>query len=244
MSNIQKLKNLSRAFFSFLFPKKWGIISEIYSLTRFDAPVSVSYAQGAEDLALLHFVNKERGFYIDIGAHHPNRFSVTRRLYDRGWVGINVDANPELENAFTKWRPRDKFLNFAVGTKEQYRFTRFEESAFSTVNSEWREELIQGGNSVLDEVIVKGITMRELFDMTPDNAELDVVNIDIEQGDIDALDSLGDTRNLPQKMPTWLLCESPSGVQNALNSSIAKKIIALGYKPWAILPLSTLFRKD
>lgn len=243
MSKIQNLKNLLRAFLAFLFPNKWGIISEIYSVTRFDAPVSVSYAQGAEDLALLHFIKKERGFYIDIGAHHPNRFSVTRLLYDKGWSGLNVDANPDLRNAFTKWRPRDQFLNFAVGTKQEYRFTRFKESAISTANSEWREKFIKEGNLVLDEVVVKGITMRELFNMTPADAELDLVNLDIEGGDIDALESLGDPQNLPLKTPTWFLCESPDGVQDALNSEIVKKVVALGYRPWAILQMSTLFRK-
>ena len=63
-------------------------------LTKFDHPFSVSWSQAGEDLALLAVIrNQKPGFYLDIGAHHPTRFSVTRHLYQAGWTGVNVDAN-------------------------------------------------------------------------------------------------------------------------------------------------------
>jgi len=243
MSNIRKLLQLWKAALTFLIPQRWGVISEIYSITRFDAPISVSYSQGAEDLTLLHFLRKERGFYIDIGAHHPNRFSVTRLLYDQGWSGINVDANPDLKDEFLKFRPRDKFLNFAVGTNEAYSFTIFQEPAISTINNDWRDKFVEEGNLLLDEIEVQGITMKELFDMVPRDTELDLVNIDIEGGDIEALQSLGSKQDLPIKMPTWFLCESPAGVYEALESEAVQLILNFGYRPWAILPMSTLLRR-
>ena len=74
---------------------------EISTLTRFDHAVSVSWSQGGEDLALLHmFPNQPHGNYLDVGAQHPDRFSVTRHLYERGWSGINVEANPKLMQKF------------------------------------------------------------------------------------------------------------------------------------------------
>lgn len=40
------------------------------------------------------FNDSSSGIYVDIGAHHPFRFSNTYVFYKRGWRGINVDAMP------------------------------------------------------------------------------------------------------------------------------------------------------
>ena len=46
----------------------------------------VSYAQNFEDVILNRiFKDKESGFYIDVGAHHPIYDSVTKAFYERGW---------------------------------------------------------------------------------------------------------------------------------------------------------------
>lgn len=75
-----------------------------------------SYAQEGEDLLLRRiFEHKHNGFYVDIGAHHPFRFSNTYLLYKRGWRGINVDAMPGSIKLFAKFRPRDVNLECGVG---------------------------------------------------------------------------------------------------------------------------------
>jgi len=67
----------------------------------FNSPFKVSWSQGGEDLALLSsFPSLEIGTYIDIGAHHPSRYSNTRHLYQRGWRGVNIDADEELMPIF------------------------------------------------------------------------------------------------------------------------------------------------
>jgi FkbM family methyltransferase len=243
MNNFKKLHHLFLAALSLLRPSRWGVISEIYQTTKFNAPISISYSQGAEDLVLLHFLQKDHGFYIDIGAHHPNRFSVTRQLYDKGWSGLNVDANPDLRKVFLSWRPRDKFLNFAVGSRAEYVFTRFHESAINTVNPEWKDRFIAEGNVIVDEIKVPGISMAKLFEMTPEDKNLDLVNIDIEGGDLEALYSLLENSKLPVRMPDWFLLEAPPGVDNALEHEAIRFVTELGYKPWAIMPMSTLLRR-
>ena len=74
--------------------RAWGPLVETAETTGFDHAFTVSWSQGGEDLALLSiFAGEIDGTYLDIGAHHPSRFSVTRHLYQRGWTGVNVDAN-------------------------------------------------------------------------------------------------------------------------------------------------------
>lgn len=68
----------------------------------------VSYAGNHEDV-LLHriFGDRATGFYVDIGAHHPVKGSLTKQLYDRGWRGINVEPIAPLHQEFVADRPRD-----------------------------------------------------------------------------------------------------------------------------------------
>ena len=240
MSQVIKLKHLIFAALSLFNLRRWGVISEIYSLTKFDSPFSVSFAQGGEDLALISFEPKTKGFYLDIGAHHPNRFSVTRLLYDKGWSGINVDANPDIAPDFRKWRPRDTFLNFAVGERSEYVFTRFEESAISTTNLKWKNKFQAEGNLILDEITVPGITLKNLLEKVPIGTKLDLINLDIEGGDVEALSSLLDLDFNLEKLPKWFLIETPIGLESVIDSEQVKILTKLGYRIKCILPMSTL----
>jgi hypothetical protein len=91
MRIIGKFLSLIKALLLLLKRKSWGPFIEIAEITKFDHSISVSWSQCGEDLALLHLL-PPNGRYLDIGAHHPSRFSVTRHLYQRGWDGINVEA--------------------------------------------------------------------------------------------------------------------------------------------------------
>ena len=76
----------------------------------------VSYAQNFEDVLLWRaFRTVPDGFYIDVGAAHPDVDSVTRAFYDRGWRGINIEPVPEFFARLTGARPRDVNLRLAVG---------------------------------------------------------------------------------------------------------------------------------
>jgi len=55
-----------------------------------------SYAQYGEDLIILNFFDKigvKAGFYLDIGAYHPQFVSNTHLLHKRGWKGVCVDID-------------------------------------------------------------------------------------------------------------------------------------------------------
>lgn len=80
----------------------------------------ISYAQHGDDLFLLNvfdLIGVHCGRYLDIGAHHPTTISNTRLLYERGWRGLNVEANPRLIKAFDRDRPED--LNLCVGVADK-----------------------------------------------------------------------------------------------------------------------------
>jgi len=76
---------------------------------------NVYYSQNMEDLILKSFfLHQKKGFYIDVGAHDPEYFSVTKLFYDLGWSGINVEPQIKYHERLESARKRDINLNIAV----------------------------------------------------------------------------------------------------------------------------------
>lgn len=108
------MKVLIKSMLSFLLPK--ALYDSLMSfknlyITRF---ATKCYSQEGEDLLLSRILgDKKDGFYVDVGAHHPFRFSNTYLLYKQGWRGINIDAMPGSMKLFNRFRPRD--INIECG---------------------------------------------------------------------------------------------------------------------------------
>jgi FkbM family methyltransferase len=96
-----------------------------------------SYAQEGEDLILARiFGDQASGTYVDVGAHHPKRFSNTYLLYQRGWRGVNIDATPGSMVAFQRDRPRDTNIERGVtDSTETRRFSVFDDPALNTFDA-------------------------------------------------------------------------------------------------------------
>lgn len=85
----------------------------------------VFYSQDGEDALLSSFYERKKGykgFFVDVGAHHPYRFSNTAYYYKKGWRGINIEPTPNLFNVFLKHRKRDINLNLGIGSGETLTF--------------------------------------------------------------------------------------------------------------------------
>ena len=157
----------------------------------FDSSFSVSWSQGGEDLAILRlFSNLEIGSYIDIGAHHPSRYSNTRHLYQRGWRGVNIDADEELISQFASARPEDINICAAVGSETEYVLNVFDERLVSSVDSNRVDFELSIGRQKVAERLVRGITLRNILDTYFPEERVTVLLIDIEGSDFDALNSL------------------------------------------------------
>lgn len=79
----------------------------------------ISHAQNREDVLLWRVLRHvSAGFYVDVGANHPNDDSVTKAFYDRGWSGINIEPLAGHFRELKALRPRDVNLCVAVGATE------------------------------------------------------------------------------------------------------------------------------
>ena len=232
-----------KALTSLVNPKTWGPFLRAWETTRFDHDFIVSYSQFGEDLALLNLLGQKPGRYLDIGAHHPSRFSNTRLLYDRGWSGINVDANPELIKTFRKFRPRDINLPACVGLLPSYTFTIFKQPAISTFNQEWKNKFLASGRTIQKEITVQGTTLRTLLDTYFPEGTLDLLLIDAEGADYEILQS-ADFSSLPiERHPRFILVEAPQPVAVALEEKTIILLKEFGYQPAVILSNSTILAK-
>ena len=241
---LQKIKWLISGFIALLNPRKWGVFQEAYKFTKFDSAFTPSWSQAGEDLALeliLDTVQVEH-FYLDIGAHDPNRFSVTRKLYDRGWIGIDIDGNPDFESKFNRLRSKNQFLNVCVGSKSHYEFTIYSEGAISTANSDWVEKFNSEGAVIQKKLQVKGMKLREILDMPGVPEKVGFINIDVEGADEDALRSI-EFESLDQnRFPQWILLETAPPVDKSLQFPAVTYAVEHGYIPWLILPMATLLK--
>ena len=98
----------------------------------------ISFSQEGEDILLNRIFNfRPHGTYVDIGAHHPRRFSNTYFFYRLGWTGINIDAAPDSMKAFESERSKDINLEVGIGLEPgKLQFHIFKEPALSTFDKE------------------------------------------------------------------------------------------------------------
>lgn len=105
-------------------------------ISRLHPYSSDSFSQNGEDVLINHiFKDIDNGFYIDVGAYHPIKFSNTYKLYQRGWSGINIDALPGSMMNFEKKRKRDINLEIPIYDQEnEVTYYQFAENAFNTID--------------------------------------------------------------------------------------------------------------
>jgi hypothetical protein len=219
-------------------PRTWGPLVETFESTKFDHAFDISWSQGGEDIGLVSALRGvSHGRFVDVGAHDPSRFSVTRKLSMRGWSGINIDGNPDLIPAFEKHRPGDINLWACVGTEPEYTFTIFEEPAISTVNTEWREKFKGENQKVKREIKVPGISLRTIFEKYFEGGFPQLLCIDAEGADLDVLKSA----NLEKgNGPEWLLLEAEPPLTTVLETPAIAYALKLGYEIHLIMGMSTL----
>lgn len=81
------------------------------------SPSDVSSAQNFEDVRLWRVLHDcPDTFFVDVGANHPTKFSVTKWFSDRGWSGINIEPGPDFV-ALCADRPHEINLDVAIGAE-------------------------------------------------------------------------------------------------------------------------------
>ena len=137
---------------------------------------NLCYSQNGEDLILNRFLNnKKEGFFVDIGAHHPIRFSNTYLFYKKGWSGINIDAMPGSMILFNKLRPKDINIEKGVSLEnENIMFYQFNESALNTFSKKEAFSKNKDGYKIIKSNLVEVDTLENILNKyMPLNTKID-----------------------------------------------------------------------
>ena len=141
-----------------------------------------SYAQNFEDLMLHRALGSvEHGFYIDIGAQHPEVDSVSKAFFDRGWRGIHVEPVPHYAELLRKERPDDRVIEAAVSRCIGHiTLTVFPDTGLSTAVPDIAAGHVDAGVPVLEaELEVPTVTLAGIAAELGD-CEVHWLKIDVE----------------------------------------------------------------
>jgi len=168
------------------------MIKKIFLKSK-DKYFSKSYSQEGEDMILMRIFEKQNnGFYIDVGALHPKRFSNTYYFYLKGWRGINIDATPGSMKKFNKTRPNDINIEQAVSDKKtELTFYMFNEPALNTFSEKIKDNLLNTSNyRLINKQKLQTKKLCEIFqENLAQNQTIDFISIDVEGYDFEVLKS-------------------------------------------------------
>jgi len=221
--------------------------NKLYSIYReyIAAYYTKSYSQEGEDLVLRRiFENEKEGFYVDIGAHHPMRFSNTYLFYKQGWRGINVDAMPGSMRPFNRTRSRDINVEKPISSKKEvlkyYIFNEPALNGFSKDLSESRDGL-KNQYKILDIKELETTTLKDLLEnLLPQNQKINFMSVDVEGLDLEVLKSNDWSRYRPEIILVEIL---ESSLDKIHSNPIAKYLLSKKYIPYAKCVNTVFFKK-
>lgn len=210
-------------------------IEQIAALNQLDAlgdlaeGFQIAYSQEGEAAILDRlFDYRSTGFYVDVGACHPKRFSNTYACYRRGWRGVNIEPTPGAQALFERWRPRDIFQPCAIARQAgQRRFFLFEEPALNTFDEALAEEYGRSGYRLSGTRDVEVRPLASVLAGCGIDVPIDFMSVDVEESEMEVLDS----NDWERFRPRILLMEILGfDLQAPGSHPVHDRVQALGYR--------------
>ena len=205
---------------NFIKLKTFRLINRIFGTT-------FTFSADGEDVIIRKFlIGIDKGFYIDLGAHNHKFGSNTYYFYLLGWSGICVDPLPGIKKKFKINRPRDIFLEKGITSsaenskKIKYHFFKDFEDNSTTSQKRINDLKDNFGRIPSSTIEIDTITVSELTKNYIGTKDVNLLNIDIEGGELEILSNL-----LEQKIFPWIICVEEIGMyaESVVNNSLIYK---------------------
>lgn len=200
-----------------------------------------SYSQNGEDMLLrsimLQNLPKDfKGFFVDIGAHHPFRFSNTAYFYEQGWQGINIEPTPEAIKLFEVHRERDINLNIGIGPHQETRtLYQFSDSSLNSF-----DKSATANNEVVATVEVQILPLVQVLnEHLPAGVTINFISIDIAGLSTGLLES----NNWDKYKPQFLLIEDVDSAGTVDASEVYSFLHHKGYEQTYKTPRTLIFQQ-
>ena len=203
-----------------------------------------SYAQEGEDLVVDRLLEGKRdGFYVEVGCHHPTRFSNTYMFYKKGWRGVCIDPLPGTKRIFNSIRPRDIVFEEGVGDKDGILiYYMFNEPALNTFDSKIasaRDGL--NGAKIVGSSKINIRRLDEILSSISNMPPIDVLSVDVEGFDFQVLNS----NDWMRFRPKIVIAECSSDDLLSMDyDPVTKYLNSLNYVAYAKTGLSIIFKSN
>ena len=158
---------------------------------------STHFGEFGEDIFISRLLNDiNKGRYVDVGCYHPFKGSLTAKLYERGWSGVNIDISKTTIDLFNISRKKDINLNIAA--------TNFDGETFFYENSPINQQnsLIKTNDQQL-KIKIKCFSLNTILEQNKIDS-FDYLNIDVEGSEIEVIKGI----NFNKFNPTLITIEN------------------------------------
>lgn len=202
-----------------------------------------SFAQEGEDLVVDRLLEGKRGgFYIEVGCHHPFRFSNTYYFYRRGWRGICIDPLPGTKKLFARSRKRDIVIEKGVSLNSgELRYFMFNEPALNTFDEALaisRDGL--RGYKLECFIDIETQSLESILLQQNISESIDFMSVDVEGFDLQVLQS----NNWSKFRPKVVIAEALDSDLNSISlDPISIFLSGVGYRPYAKTGNSVIYKE-
>ena len=187
-----------------------------------------SYAQNGEDVILQRaLADVTQGFYVDVGAQHPRKDSVTQAFYERGWSGINIEPEANYLQQLRESRSRD--TNLGVVASDQAGLVSFYQipgSGLSTTELMLANQAKEDHGFDIETKLLPCLTLTQIIESCG-QSEVHFLKIDVEGAEARVLQGI----DLQAIRPWIIVAESIDAFTRAEN-----------YRQWESLLLDSNYR--
>ena len=182
------------------------------------------------------FNQATNGTYVDLGAGHPIRCSLTSFVRDKGWNGVAVDGNPDYEK---DWRDAGFLHHFRCAVLSQNAKARFviHENSFTSRISDTPDT---------DNTSEFGINRIVEVDTVPVNAILEsagigkvnLLTVDLEGNEFEVMRTLDFKKHDPDLIVSEYVTQGDGTDPRAANL-----LISMGYEIVHVTEANMIYRK-
>lgn len=177
------------------------------------------------------------GFYVDVGAYHPQKCSNTYYFYQQGWRGINIEPLPGRIEQFQQTRPEDINLDVGISEREQtLTYYGLDWEGMGSFSQTKVEEFVRQGRTIKFQAEVPTYPLQQILDQyLPTEMAIDFLDVDVEGLDLEVLRSNDWSRYRPKVILAEDLDDS---------GEIIEFLQALGYTLKAKLLFTLIFSES
>ncbi len=176
-----------------------------------------SFSKSGEDIQLWQLLKKEKGVFVDIGAHHPIFGNNTYFFYLRGWKGINVEPNQMFEPLHKKFRSKDFLYKGGIADFDgEMEYFELESNLRNTFSKSYIKNF-NLENDVSNTKLMPVIRLSLLFEtFLSEPYSIDFMNIDVEGMELEVVRSNDWTKFRPK----YILLETHRPFKEDLESDL------------------------